>query len=196
MIKGMVNGLYSGQGSIVEAAKDVAKAALKAAMKALGIASPSKETYWIGQMFDEGAAVGIRKTADVVTSAAAALGEDSIYALKKTLTGVNELIKGDLDMTPVISPVLDLTGMQRTADQIGGMFRTQTISLNATTTAATDASAGWQENQDILNENASVDPRPDVSFTQINNSPKALSEEEIYRNTRNQLSIAKGAVNA
>lgn len=194
MIEGMAKGLYAGGGKIADAARDVAKAALKAAMKALGIASPSKETEWLGRMFDEGAAIGIKKTAGVVTSAATALGEDSIFALKKTLTGVNELIKGDLDMTPVISPVLDLTGIQKSAEEIGGMFRTQTISLEASVNAAKDASAGYQANQDILTENSFVDPRPDVTFIQNNNSPKALSEADIYRQTKNQLSIAKGAV--
>jgi tape measure domain-containing protein len=195
MIKGMANGLLSGASAVTRAAQDVAKQALKAAMKALGIASPSKETYWVGEMFDKGAADGIKQTAGVVTKAATGLGEDSIYALKKTLTGVNDLIKGDLDTTPVISPVLDLTSMRKSAEQIGGMFRTQTIALDTSVAAARDASVGYQANQDILAENGNVERVPVVEYNQYNNSPKALSNEEIYRNTKNQLSIAKkGAV--
>lgn len=194
IVKGMVNGLYSGQGAIVNAAKDVAKAALKAAMKALGIASPSKEFEALGKFSDEGLALGLKKSASVVTKAATTLGEDSIYALRKTLTGVNELIKGELDTTPVISPVLDLTAMQSTADQIGGMFRTQTISLSASVSAAKDAAAGYQANQDILAENGVVERVPVVEYNQYNSSPKALNEADIYRQTKNQLSVTKGAV--
>jgi hypothetical protein len=36
-------------------------------------------------------------------------------------------------------------------------------------------------------------PAP-ISFTQINNSPKALSSAELYRQTNNQISVAKGAL--
>lgn len=191
MIKGMVNGLISGASQVTRAAQDVAKNALKAAMKALGIASPSKETFWLGEMFDEGAALGIRRTAGVVTAAAETMGEDSISALRKTLSGVGALIKDDLDTTPVISPILDLTGLQKSADQIGGMFRTQTISLDASVSAARDAAAGYEFNKDIQLENSQTDLRPDVIYNQYNTSPKALSEAEIYRQTKNQLSIAK-----
>jgi hypothetical protein len=35
-----------------------------------------------------------------------------------------------------------------------------------------------------------------ITFVQNNNSPKALSTAEIYRQTKNQLSVAKGGTNA
>ena len=37
----------------------------------------------------------------------------------------------------------------------------------------------------------SVDNSKTISFTQVNNSPKALSRLEIYRQTRNQLALLK-----
>lgn len=196
IIKGMVNGLYSGQGSIVNAAKDVAKAALKAAMKALGIASPSKEFYALGENSSESMGMGLADHGDAAVRAATAVGEDAIFALRKTLVGLRKTIESDIDLNPVISPVLDLTQIRENADQIGAMLRTTPISLEGSFSKATDVQKGYQENQDMAAVNAALVPdvRPDVTYNQYNSSPKALSEAEIYRQTKNQLSIAKGEV--
>jgi pyrroloquinoline quinone (PQQ) biosynthesis protein C len=60
---------------------------------------------------------------------------------------------------------------------------------------AQSASAGYESNRE-----AAEDDRPDpregetTIYNQYNTSPKALSPAEIYRQTKNQLSVRKGAV--
>jgi hypothetical protein len=196
IVKGMANGLYSGQGKIVEAAKDVAKAALKAAMKALGIASPSKEFYALGKNSSETFGVAFGDYGYVSEKAAEGVAEDAIFALRKTLTNMGKVVGDNVDLSPVISPVMDLSQIRKDADQIGAMLRTKPISFEGSFSKATDVQAGYQENQDAAAINAALAPdiRPDVTYNQYNTSPKALSNEEIYRQTKNQLSIAKGEV--
>ena len=195
IIKGMVNGLMSGISKVTDAAKEVAKAALKAAMKALGIASPSKEFYALGQNSSQTFGVAFGDYGYVSEKAAEGVAEDAILALRKTLSGLGKIPKENLDLNPVISPVLDLTSIRKDADQIGAMLRTQPISLTGSITKAKDVQTGVQENQDISAANAAAeDLRPDVIYNQYNTSPKALSQEEIYRQSKNLLSITKGKV--
>lgn len=49
-----------------------------------------------------------------------------------------------------------------------------------------------QQTQD--DRDASYNDQAPIQFNQYNNSPKALSNAEIYRRTKNQLSVAKGAL--
>jgi hypothetical protein len=193
MIEGMAKGLLGGASKITKAAKDVAKNALKAAMNALGIASPSKETEWIFRMFDEGAAKGLSKYSKVVDEAAAEVGEGALITLRKTLSGVGDGLASGVDMNPTIRPVLDLTGVRKSADEIGSMFRTTPIVLDATIRKAEDAASGFQANQDLADETASGDG-DNFTFNQYNTSPKAISTAETYRQTKNQLSKAREAV--
>jgi TP901 family phage tail tape measure protein len=51
IIDGIINGVKSGVGALVDAVKNAANSALEAAKDALGISSPSKEGYYIGNMF-------------------------------------------------------------------------------------------------------------------------------------------------
>jgi tape measure domain-containing protein len=194
IIDGMTGGLGSGVNKVIDAAKNVAKKALDAALKTLGIKSPSKEFEWAGEMSVEGLAVGFVKNAKTAADAASDMGDTTLLALRKTLSGVSDIVRGDLDMTPVISPVLDLTSIRKSAEEIGSMLRTKPISLEGSFTSAQDAAAGHQENQDISAANDTSDRGPDVTFIQNNTSPKALSSADIYRQTNNQISKAKGAV--
>jgi hypothetical protein len=99
------------------------------------------------------------------------------------------------DLNPVVTPVLDLTNIQRDSGTIGDLLQAAPISFAGTYAQASVASAGQTENQALLAELTGATSRETVSFTQNNYSPKALSAAEIYRQTNNQLSQAKGALN-
>lgn len=194
IIEGMAKGLLGGSSVIADAAKKVAKNALKTAMDVLGINSPSKEFEWIGRMSDEGMAAGLDKYAKVVNSSAADVGEGAMTTLRKTISGLGDGLSTTIDMQPTIRPVLDLTNIRKSADQIGAMFRTTPIVLDATVKKANEAGSGFQTNQDLAADNADTSDGDNFTFNQYNSSPKALSESEIYRQTRNQISKAKEAV--
>lgn len=193
MIKGLAKGLLAGGGEVAEAAKDVARAALKAAKKFLGIESPSKETFEVGKFFDQGLEGGLYKYAYLAERAASSLGDDSIHALRKSISGVAATISADPTFRPVITPVMDLSVIRKDADQIGSMFRTTPISLDATFAKAKEASSGYQENQDAANSDDGSGGT-NITFNQTNNSPKPLSPADVYRQTSNQIAKVKGAL--
>lgn len=193
IIEGMAKGLLNGASTITNAAKNVAKNALKSAMNVLGISSPSKEFEWIGQMSDEGMAKGLTKYSKVVNKSAAEVGEGAMVTLRKTLTGLGTGLDSGLDLNPTIRPVLDLTNIRKNVDEIGNMFRTTPIVLDATIRKAQDAGSGFQTNQDLADETAGDDGDSFV-FNQYNTSPKAMSLGELYRQTKNQVSKAREAV--
>jgi hypothetical protein len=193
IIEGMAKGLLSGASVVTDAAKRVAKNALTSALDVLGINSPSKEFMWVGQMSDEGLAAGLDKYTSVVHNSAANLGESTVKVLRKTISGVADSLSGNVDMSPVIRPVLDMDALRKDAEAIGSMFRTTPIVLDTTLGTAKDASTGFQANQDAF-DSAPGDGGDNFTFNQYNSSPKTLSTAEIYRQTKNQLSQAKEAV--
>lgn len=193
MIKGMAKGLLAGGGEVADAARDVAKAALKAAKKFLGIESPSKETFEVGKFFDQGLEGGLYKYAYLAEKAASTVGDDSVKALRKSIAAVSTTIAADPTFKPVITPVMDLSSIRKDADQIGSMFRTTPISLDATLTKAKEASSGYQANQDAANSDDGTSGT-NITFNQTNNSPKPLSPADVYRQTSNQIAKVKGAL--
>jgi len=87
-----------------------------------------------------------------------------------------------------------LSGVRKDASQIGSIVGGGVISPTTSNTSARNARAGFNQNN-TANGGPNGSPRVgNVTYVQNNNSPKALSEAEIYRQTNNQLSKTKGAL--
>ena len=195
IIEGMASGLTAGISTIANKAANLARSALNAAKRALGISSPSKEFFKIGQYTNEGMALGMDTFAYLVSNSAEGVGHEAINALRKSISGLSEIVSGNIDMTPVITPVLDLTNIQKDAGLIGSMLASQQFSVSAAYSTAKDASSGYQGNQDAIAQGVLQGSyQENLTFVQNNTSPKALSSAEIYRLTKNQLSVVKGAL--
>lgn len=196
IVEGMVRGLAGGAGRIASEAKRIASNALKAAMNVLGIHSPSKEFEKVGAYSAEGMANGLRKGSTMIEISAADMGNRAIKSLSGSLSGMSNLINDKMDVQPVIRPVLDLTGVQSGAGQINRVLAgSRKIDIQPVSSSAQAASTGFQNNKMLVQQLDTVDPsRPTVQFVQNNNSPKALSSAEIYRQTKNQLSKVKEVV--
>ena len=86
LISGIAKGIGDAVSMIVEAAVDAAKAAFNAAKQWLGISSPSKKGMFIGQMFDDGVALGVEKNSSKVEDAMTDLSESATSQLQTSLT--------------------------------------------------------------------------------------------------------------
>ena len=188
IIKGMVNGLNSGIGTIVNAARNVASNALHAAMSVLGISSPSKEFMKVGQWSAEGMALGLNKYSDVVDRASEDVARSSLATIRETLSTAGSLPENHL--SPIISPVLDLTQMKKTAGTMGRILTTRPLSVAGSYSSASAASPNGAQTA-TGSDGASL-----ISYTQNNYSPKAISTADVYRQTKNQLSTVRKAVDA
>ena len=195
IIRGMVNGIGAGIGEIVNAARNMAENALNAAKNFLGINSPSKEFMKIGMGVDEGMELGIDKYGYLVDRAAENMGQNAMNAMKSTLSDMKNAVAMDPNLSPTIKPVLDLTAIKKEASRVPGILTPPALKLDNSVAYASQAQmAGYaaQESANQVEEERMLEARGgDVIFNQTNNSPKALTNAEIYRKTNNQLSVAK-----
>lgn len=112
---GLVNGIMSGWSWVIDAAANVAKSAYEAACNALDIHSPSRKTFWLGQMFDAGFGNGVYDGASSLTNAVTNTMQDALQ------TAV-DLINNSGDMQPTIRPVVDLSDAQNGSRLLSSMF--------------------------------------------------------------------------
>jgi hypothetical protein len=114
-------------------------------------------------------------------------GNSMIRVLQETLNSVPTNV--DMDVQPVITPVLDLTQMQKDVAKMPNLSNVIPIT-GAINAAAISAAQAAQPGSDVDPETGATV----IKLEQNNYSPEALSEAEIYRQTNNQLSMAKSAL--
>ncbi len=194
IVQGMVRGIGAGIGSVISAATNMAQSALNAAKNALGIKSPSREFAKLGANIPEGVVVGIDRLGNTVSKATENLGREAIEGMRKTISGLDRLVTDDVNFEPLISPVLDLSKVEESASKLDSILKTKPLKLTATYSNAAQASDIYQK---LADQRSLVEQAPtseSLVFNQYNSSPKALSEADIYRQTKNQISVAKGAL--
>src|SRR5699024_6840985 len=139
---------------------------------------------------------GYGALADILGEDSAKKAVDLAAAMGEELTGTQSRIRAIkseyeniLDDRPVIRPVIDLTdlrkGMQEINDMtnsgIGNSRRSAVGTLNR-------FSKSIRSPESIFADT----PAKSMVFNQYNNSPRALSVDDIYRKTNNQLEFIKG----
>ena len=196
LLDGLVNGLGSGINRVWQKAKELGEAAWSAIKKALGINSPSKKFMEVGEYSGEGLVIGLKNSMKDVSRAAGGVGKVATNALTDAVSKVAEIVSEDVDMTPTIRPVIDLSdvesGEKKLSKMLGG---NKTISVDSATVRAASVARSMKHNEvnggtNPTNQNGGTT----FTFTQNNYSPKALSKTDIYRQTKNQISVAKAAL--
>lgn len=196
IIDGIINGFKQLGQRAKDAAINMAKGMVNDAMATLGIKSPSRVFHWIGQMSAEGLADGVEKYGYLASDAAASAGENMIDTMGKTLTGLSKVLNADLiDFNPTIKPVLDLSAVKKEAGSLSDILGKQPLDVSGSFAKAETTRATYNQTREEQNS-PGEDFRGDVyNYTQNNTSPKALSREEIYRDT-NSLIAKRRRVNA
>ena len=194
IIDGVVGGLGNGLKTVINAAKKIAEGALNAAKNFLGIKSPSREFFKVGGFSVQGMANGLVRYGYLAVNAAKGVAKSTLVTLKSAMSRVGEALSGNIDMTPVIRPVLDLTDIKNKADELTGILDPNGIALEAANVNASNIAASRRAGADApvteSSESAS-EPEAPIIYNQYNNSPKALSAADVYRGTKNQLSKKK-----
>jgi hypothetical protein len=118
--------------------------------------------------------------------------------LRSAIGNLSDAVGGEMDLSPQIRPVFDLTEAKQAAKDVGNMFKRPSLTVGASYSNATNASDGYTRNTTTRDDSddATATAASSVSYTQNNYSPKALTPSEIYRQTKNQLSVTKGALAA
>lgn len=191
--EGLVKGLQGQQTAITKQMTDLANVMVAAIKAQLGIKSPSRAFMEIGRYSSEGLAKGLEKSATIPAKAASQVGHEAIKSLRKSLTGLSEIVLSDIDIDPTIRPVLDLSEIRKSADQIGSLLQPRGLSVAASFANARGLSAEYDSRRSDQAELALANSSS-TTYNQYINSPKALSTAEIYRQTNNQISkvVKKG----
>lgn len=143
IMNGLISGVKSMASSVVSAAKGVVEGAIDGAKKLLGIKSPSRVFAEMGMYMDQGMANGLKRYSNVVANASKGVGVTARDTLSATLSNVADIVSGDLDMSPTIRPVLDLTNVEAGTKDLSGIFgQKQSISASVSARRASYASAG------------------------------------------------------
>jgi hypothetical protein len=192
--EGLVKGLQMQQAKIEHQMDVIADAMVKAIKKKLGIKSPSRAFMAIGRFSAEGVVEGLDQMSGVVEKSASNMGTTATESLRKALSNVADMVVSDIDVNPTITPVLDLSSVKKGAGQLGTMLPSQAISIDSAYAKARYVASSYASNQAAAEETGSAASVTPVTYNQYNNSPKALSSAEIYRQTNNQLSRTKGGL--
>lgn len=136
LCQGLAAGITANSYMVRARASAMASAAATAARSALDINSPSKVFRKIGRSIPEGFIQGIGLLGTSVTEAAKTMSTDAIETTRKTIERISSWFDSDIDMNPVITPVVDLDNVSDGVASINSMLnRTQPISLMANVSA-------------------------------------------------------------
>lgn len=113
MISGFINGIKGAAGRAVDAAKGVVKSAIDGAKALLGIHSPSRVFMGIGKFTVMGFAKGLKDNVNISNDSVRDMTNAAIDNMSKPLKRVADLINGDIDATPKITPVMDLDNIKK-----------------------------------------------------------------------------------
>lgn len=190
IVDGVAKAIERGGADLAYAGRRIGNALLNGAKAALGIASPSKEFFKVAWFAIKGAVNGVRDNVADMREAGEDIGNEALRGLQSTMKQVANAANSDIDATPTIRPVLDLSLVKRDAGLIGNYVHGQTLAVDGATARANEIATKYGEYQQAKSDAQA--PSTVINMEQNNYSPKSLPAVEIYRNTNNQMSILKG----
>lgn len=136
--------------------------------------SPSKMFARTGRFLTLGLAEGMYSGENEIQTASEQMAIKTTSYLQNTMSRLSDMVNGELQ-SPVIRPTLDLSNVQANASRINSMMGGNSIGVDINGQSGNSAVGG-------------------MNFIQNNYSPKALSREEIYRQTKKQFAFVKEVI--
>ncbi len=190
---GFAEGMEKGLDRITKAAEKMVEAAEKATTAKARIESPSKLFKYYGKYIPQGFALGIAENLDCVANASEGMVDSAYEAMSEAIQSVYSIIDDDMDFNPVITPVIDLSNVKENVGVVNDLFN-RSIGISRVNAGSIVRSQNNSTSQLANLQNGEYVGSGNIVFNQINNSPKALSRIDIYRDTRNLFAQARGAL--
>ena len=195
--EGMSSGIYSGSSIVNSAAATVASRAVSTAKASLGIHSPSRAFFEIGKYSAQGQAQGMLQNIGVVSQAGTTMGDAAVNSVISAVESISTFINDNIDTTPVIRPVVDISEAEKRMQALDALMASANgQAYNEAYSRAVTAQQSFNTSRASADVDKTENKQTVINYNQINNSPKALSNGEIYRQTKNQLSQLRSRVNA
>ena len=161
-------GIQNGTNTVIDTTSTLVKNCLEK------IKSEKEEWTKVGitlvEKFIEGIKSKIQNSVDVATELAS-----------RTLEAIKNVCDGNMDYSPTIRPVLDMSDISSKSNSLNSIFGSTSLRL------ASSVSSGYATSKSV-NSGSGQPSGATYSFVQNNYSPKALSSIEIYRQTNNIIS--------
>lgn len=155
----------------------------------MGIKSPSTVFYKIGENMILGLVQAFEDNTSVQKTSAN-LSKGMVKSFQNVLSTIPGELGNITDFNPTITPVLDLSDVEKNSKKLAQFFVPP--NLDPFYTQAQQLSTMTQQSAiDKVTVETQTASAGSVQFNQVNNSPKALSTADIYRQTRNQIALAK-----
>lgn len=115
LVRGLANGISDNDYIVKAKAKAMARAATRAAQKELDEHSPSKVFYKIGKYIPMGMVKGIDAYASQAKDSSKSMARSAVDGASYALAALTDMINGDIDMSPTIRPVVDMSSVNASA---------------------------------------------------------------------------------
>ncbi len=124
---GLVNGINDMKNAAYNAGFALGQAAVRGERAGQQSHSPSKATYQSGIWLGEGMINACHDIATKVFSAGKMLGTGVVDTISTAMHSAEDIFDANADVAPVITPVVDLSDIRTSADQITSMFNNPSI---------------------------------------------------------------------
>jgi tape measure domain-containing protein len=187
IIEGAIQGLANKAGAFYDKISGIASSAIGKMRDVIKPGSPSKVTRVLGQSLMDGLALGVRDRAPTFYNAIDDANQGAAASMRDSLNLVAGVL-GEIDSNPTITPVLDLSQVRNQAKELAGL-------TSGSPVASVSLRNASQIQPVVLDEKSlAAMGGTTIHYEQNNTSPKSLSEVDIYRQTRNQLSLLKSSL--
>ena len=122
LVEGFANGITMNTFKAKAAAVAMATAALEAAKEALGINSPSKESYKMGIYYGLGLVNAMNDYGDKVRKASANMADYAKFGMSDAIQKIRDNVNDNMNVSPTIRPVVDLSSVKTGVDAISEML--------------------------------------------------------------------------
>ena len=131
LIQGFMSGIQSKAQAVWNAAVGVGQKAIDGVKSILGIASPSKVFKQLGKYTAEGMSIGLDKYAFMAEESASDLATGILENVRNPLRNVADMLNGEIDVNPKITPVLDLSNVTEGNKLLTNMMADHDMQINA-----------------------------------------------------------------
>lgn len=184
---GMTGGLASKARDVINSARDMINQAIQAMFDAAKSKSPSRKTMELGGFMSQGLAIGMDNESDRATRSARAVATGVINTLNSTLGDIDTPDVGDIS----IKPIIDLTDVEAGFKKIGTMATDPKMAIGVTAAQAQAIAASRTAATVAQTVDSTAPQEVNINFEQNIHSPKEPSRLDIYRDTKNLVSMLK-----
>ena len=118
MVDGLIDGVESKQPEFLKTLESLISAGTKITQDTAEIHSPSRVFARIGEYMVEGLIGGITNRSNDASKASADIARGTIQSVSRLISDMSTIIDSDMEITPTISPILDMTNVQNGLNQV------------------------------------------------------------------------------